>query len=85
MNRLRLLKLPRPQRLGQLDHLRHRIRFQQVLVVEVVEEDVETLFCVVDLGFEGGGGAGFDTLHICVEVLVDWLSSRENVGAVTWS
>ena len=52
-----------PQSLAQLNHLPHRVRLQQVLVVQVVEQNVQPLLCVVDLRFVAWWGARLDPCH----------------------
>lgn len=83
MYSLRRFKIPLPHRLRQLNHTPYSILFQQVLVIEMVEEDIETFLCVVDLGFEGGGGFGFHALHVVGENFVDGAGGRGDMGAVS--
>ena len=80
---LRRFKVPLPHRLRQFNHTLYRILFQQVLVIEMVEEDVQAFFCVVDLRFKGGGGLGFHPLHVVGEDFVDGSCVRGDVRAVS--
>lgn len=82
MNRLGLLEILVANCSRQLRHARYRVRLQQVAVVEVVKEDVEPLLRVDDMGFEGGRGARFHTLHVLAKDLVDGACGRGNVAAV---
>ena len=78
-----LFKIPLPNGLRQLNHTLHRILFQQVLVVKMIEEDVEAFLCVVDLGFEGGRGFGFHALHVVGQDFVDGSCGGGDVCSVS--
>lgn len=82
LNLSRALKIPGLERLRQLDNLRHRVRLQQVLVVQVVVEDVEPFLRVFDLGRELLRGAGFDARHLGGEDRVDGFGGGGDVAAV---
>ena len=71
---LRPCVIPTLYRLRQLNELPHCIFFDQILIVEVIVEDFETLCCVADLGCESRRGAGLDPRHFCAEDLMDRLS-----------
>ena len=80
---LRRFKVPLPHRLRQFNHILYRILFQQVLVIEMVEEDVQAFFCVVDLRFKGGGGRGAPPRPVGGEALVDGTGVRGAVRAAS--
>lgn len=81
--RLRLVILLAVQIKRQLLQLLDGIRFEQVLVVEVVEQDVEPLFRVRDVLSVLCGRARFHALHVGVEDVVDGARGFGDVGAVT--
>jgi hypothetical protein len=49
---------------SELHHILDSVGFQQVFVVKVIEEEVQSPLGIVDLCLEGGGGSGLDTLHV---------------------
>lgn len=68
---------------GQLDHICHSIRLEQILIVKVVKEDVQPPFCIVNLGFEGRRRTSFNTLHIRVQNFIYRHGVCRYVGTVT--
>jgi len=74
--------LPLRNRTRQLAHLLNRVRLKQVLVVQMIKEDIESLLCIEDLGTELRWCARLDALHFRVEDLQNWLRLRRDVGAV---
>lgn len=81
-HRIRPIPLLPTNSLAQLHHLLHRIRPQQILVIQVVEENVDSLFHIVDLGFEGLRGDGFDAGDFWGEQVDDGLGVCGDVRAV---
>lgn len=57
MDSLRMLIVPCLERLRQLHHALDRILLEELLIIQVIEKNVEPFLCVVDLCFEGCGGA----------------------------
>lgn len=49
----------------------------------MIEEDVETLFCVRNVLLIGCRCLGFNTLYLCIEDLIDGPGCVGDVGAVT--
>lgn len=82
MDRMRLLELLVAHRLGQLRHASDGVVAEQVAVVEVVEEDVEALLGVGDVGLEGWRGARFHALHVRAEDVVHGACGGGDVAAV---
>lgn len=75
--------LARLQRLRKLKYNIDRIWLEKVLVVEVIEQDVETFLGVGHLCFVARGCAALDTEHFVAEDLVDWLCVGWDVAAVS--
>lgn len=80
--RLRLIPLLVVHVLGHLHHLLHRVGLQQVLIVEVVEEEVDALLHVLDLGLEALRRHGFDACDFGGEKVDDGLCFCGDVGPV---
>lgn len=55
----------------QLHHIRHGVRLEQVVVVEMVEQDVQTTVCVFDLRSERAWCTTLDALHVRRQDLVN--------------
>lgn len=55
------------QCLGQFSQSLDSVRFQKLPVVEVIEQEVQSLLCVLDLGMERRGRLGCNTLHIAAK------------------
>ena len=53
--------------------------------VELVEEQVKSLFCIIDVGFVCGWSRTLDALHFSVEYLVYRHVVRSDLRAITWS
>jgi len=73
------IKLSGLNGLRQFTHFLHRIRLQQILVVQMIKQDIQPLFGVEDLRSELGRRTGFDTLHLRTENSEDWLRGRRDV------
>lgn len=67
---------------GQLEQALQSLLRQQVLVVQVLEQDVETLLRIPDLNGDGRRGTSLDPLHGGVEHLKDRSVLGGNVGSV---
>lgn len=68
---------------SQLRHVRNGVGLEQVLVIEVVEQDVQPPFSIIDLCLEGRRGPRLHALHVCGEDLVDRHGVGRDVGTVT--
>lgn len=77
------LVVPGLDGLGQLDHVSDRVGLQQVLVVEVVEEDIQSPLRIVNLRLERRRRTRLDSLHVCRQNLIDGHRVRGDVGTVT--
>ena len=77
--RLRLFKVLLLDVLGNLYHLLHGIGLKKILVVEMVEQDVDALFHVVDLGLEILRCHSLDTRDGRCEQIDNWLCASGNV------
>lgn len=82
MDGLRSVIVPRLQGACQLGQATHRVRLQQVFIVQVVKEDVQSFLGVVDLDLEGCGSTRFHSSHVRGKYLEDRLSSGWDVGSV---
>lgn len=67
---------------GQVRHVLHGVRLQQVFVVQVVEEDVQATLSIVHLGLERSRRASLDALHVRGENFIDGHGVGRDVGAV---
>ena len=81
--RLRTIPLLARHGLTNLDHLAHSIRLEEFFVVQVVEQDVDTLVHVVDLWLEGLWCHGLDAGNFRREQVNDRLSIGGDVRSVT--
>ena len=79
---MRLLEIFVVDRLCQRSHAGHGVVFEQVLIVEMVEEDVESFFRVGDVGLEGWWSAGFDTLHVLAQNFIHGARVCRDVATV---
>jgi hypothetical protein len=78
------LKVSALQRPAELEHELDRVVFEQLLVVQVVEEQVEALLGVGHLGGVGGRGADFDAGELRGEDVVYGFCGGGNVRAVAF-
>lgn len=67
MDALRSLVVTRLQRLGKLYHTCHGILFEEVLVIKMVKEYIESLLRVDDLFLEVSRCSRLNALHVRAE------------------
>lgn len=56
---------------SKLIHRLDRVWSEQIFVIQVIEEDVQPLLSVCDVGLEIGWSPGLYALHVGIEDLVD--------------
>lgn len=69
----------------EFDHAINGAGFQQVVIVQMVEENVQPPFRVINLGLEGRWGAGLHPFHVRSKNFEDGLGLRRDMGSVTRS
>jgi hypothetical protein len=67
-----LLEVFRLYGLCKLHHTLNCVRFEQVLIIEMVEKNVEPFLSVDHMGLEIGWRLGLYALHIRAEKLKNW-------------
>ena len=79
------LEVPSLERSCQFDHHLHRVRLEQVLTIQMVEELAEPLLGVVNLGLESRGRACLDSGQFRRQDCADGLCFYRDMGAVACS
>lgn len=78
------LEVPALQSSSQFADLRDGVWLQEILVVEVVKQDIESLLRVNNLSLERGGCSSFHTCHLRGQDFEDWLCRWRDVRSVAF-